>query len=163
MLEFVYKQNDNETYTVMAYHGDEEIVIIEAIHADKPVTILYDSLFKNHPEIKEVVIPDTVEDIGGFMFDGCENLVSIKLPSSLKNLWQYAFVRSNIEEIEIPAGVMPIPPFAFKDCKKLKKVICHSGLKKIHDYAFEGCNSLVEILCDPSTEIGENAFGIARR
>ena len=158
MQEFIYKQNDNETYTIMAYRGDEETVVIDAIHADKPVVILYDSLFKNHKEIRQVILPDTIEDIGGFMFDGCDNLTEIKLPSGLKNLWQYAFVRSNIEKIEIPVGVTTIPPFAFKDCKNLKKVVCHKGLRKIYDYAFQGCDSLKEVIVDPSTEVGENAF-----
>lgn len=158
MSEFIYKQNDNETYTIMAYHGNEETVSIDAIHADKPVVILYDSLFKNHKEIKHVILPDTIEDIGGFMFDGCENIHEIRLPAGLKNLWQYAFVRSSIEEIEIPEGVSTIPPFAFKDCRNLKKIICHKGLRKIYDYAFQGCDGLEEVIIDPLTEVGEKAF-----
>ncbi|MBR0419230.1 MAG: leucine-rich repeat domain-containing protein [Erysipelotrichaceae bacterium] len=158
MQEFIYKMNDNETYTVMAYRGDEEVVKIEETYAGKPVTILFDSLFKGHKEIKEVIIPDSIEDIGGFIFDGCDGIEEIKLPAGLKNLWQYAFVRTNITEIEIPEGVSTIPPFAFKDCIHLKKVVCHTGLKKIHDHAFEGCKEIETFIVDPGTYIGDLAF-----
>lgn len=158
MEEYYFKQNDNETYTIMAYKGDLEEVTVPSVYAGKPVTILYDSLFKNHEEIRSVSIPEGIEDIGGFVFDGCHNLKKISLPSTLINLWQYAFVRSTVEEIVLPDNLVSIPPYAFKDCRQLKKVICGKGLKKIHAHAFEGCVQMKEIICDPAVEITGDLF-----
>jgi hypothetical protein len=90
---------DDETFTAYYYIGKEESVVIPKYPL---VTVLYDKLFRGHSEIKQIVIPDTVTDIGGFVFDGCINLKEIILPPSLQNMWQYAMTRSGIEKIEIP-------------------------------------------------------------
>ena len=82
----------------------------------------------------------------------------MELPSGLKNLWGYTFVRCGLEEIILPDGVKAIPPYAFKDCKNLRKVICGSGMKKIYAWAFGGCGKLMDVVCDPSVEISPDAF-----
>jgi len=56
--EYYFKQNDNETFTVMGYKGDLETVEIPSVYHDQKVTILFDSLFKGHKEIRRVVIPE---------------------------------------------------------------------------------------------------------
>ena len=158
MQEFTYRHLEDETYAVMSYRGDEEHVVIPDTFLGLPVTILYDKLFRGHTELKSVAIPDTVTDLGGFQFDGCVNLKHVKLPESLRNLWQYAFVRSGIEEIVLPDRVVDISPFAFKDCKSLKKVVCGRGLKNISSWAFEGCENLTELIYGPDVKVSERAF-----
>ena len=158
MEEYYFKMNDNETYTIMGYRGDLKEIEIPSTYAGKPVTILFDSLFKGHDEIIHVTIPKGIEDIGGFLFDGCNHLKKIDLPEGLKNIWQYAFVRTAIEEIILPDTLSTIPPFSFKDCKKLKTVVCGKGLKKIHGLAFQGCESLQTVFSYPDIMIEENAF-----
>lgn len=158
MQNFYYKHLEDDTYAVMSYEGDEEKVVIPEVYLGKPVTILYDKLFKGHSELKEITIPDCITDLGGWQFDGCLNLKHVKLPEKLRNLWQYAFVRSGIEEITIPEGVVDISPFAFKDCKNLKKVVCADSLKSISSWAFEGCDNLKELVVSENTKVSPKAF-----
>lgn len=158
MQEFYYKMLDDETFAVMSYEGDEAEVVIPEIYNGKPITLLNDNLFTGHTEITSVSIPDSVTDIGGFVFDGCENLHQVKLPKELRNLWQYAFVRSSIEEITLPEHMQRIVSFTFKDCKNLKKVVCNPELKKINAWAFSGCQKLTEFEHAPETEISPDAF-----
>ena len=159
MREFFYQINyDDESYAITYYSGDEEEVMIPCTFGGKPVTILSDKLFAGHTEIRSVVIPDTVTDLGEFVFDGCLNLRQIKLPSGLLYLWGYTFCRCGIEEIVLPDSLKVIPPYAFKDCKQLRKVVGGSGLKKIGAWAFGGCDRLKELICDPSVEISTRAF-----
>ena len=115
-------------------------------------------MFSGHGEIESVHIPDTVTDMGEFIFDGCDKLTSLKLPRALSSLWGYTFVRCGIEEITLPDHLVTIPPFAFKDCKNLKKVVCGKGLKKVYAWAFGGCDNLTQFIHAPETQVSDQAF-----
>lgn len=155
MQDFIYKQIEDYTFCVMRYQGDEaEVVIPES----RNVTVLFDKLFARHKEITSVYIPDSVTDFGEFLFDGCENLRHIELPSSLTSLWGYTFCRSGFEEVILPDKLACLPPFAFKDCKNLKRVVCGAGMKKIHAWVFGGCDQLEEVVCGPNVEISPEAY-----
>lgn len=158
MADFTYKWIDDDSYAVMTYEGNEEEVTIPDSYCGKPVTVLFDDLFKDHKEIKKVNIPNSVTNIGGFVFEGCDQLQNVRLPENLQEMWQYAFVRSSIEIIEIPGNVNSIVPFTFKDCKQLTTVIIHKGVKKIHSTAFEGCENLELVVIPPDIEISHKAF-----
>jgi len=157
--EFWFKQiEENETFCAIRYIGNHEDVVIPAMHWGHPVSALFDDLFKGHSEIRSVAIPDTVTQIGGFVFDGCSALHHIVLPTALQDMWQYAFVRSSIEEVVIPDGVSHIIPFTFKDCKRLRRVVCGTGMQKIYPNAFAGCDALEEFIHPAHTEIAPDAF-----
>ncbi|WP_028506139.1 leucine-rich repeat domain-containing protein [Ruminococcus sp. FC2018] len=159
MQDFEFMMTQDECYTVSSYKGDEERVVIPPIFLGKPVTILYDKLFRGHGEIKSVCIPDTVTDIGEFVFDGCENLRQITLPRDLRSIWSYAFTRSSFEELIIPAGVETVAPFTFKQCRELKRVKFLGNVKKIHSYAFCGCDKGIVIEGAEHAVLGEDLFG----
>ncbi|MDO4460004.1 MAG: leucine-rich repeat domain-containing protein [Clostridia bacterium] len=158
MHEFFYKWLDNGTFAVMEYHGDEKNVIIPDTYCGAPVSLLFDKLFAGHTEIESVNIPDTVTDIGEFLFEGCENLRHIKLPDALESIWPYAFTRSGIEEITIPEKVVSLPPCTFMDCKNLKTLNCNINLKKIYAWALGGCESLTEFNHENTVQIDPKAF-----
>lgn len=155
MQNFIYKQIEDCTYCVMRYQGDETAVVIPD---NRNVTVLFDKLFFRHKEITSIHIPDTVTDLGEFLFDGCENLRRIELPSNLTSLWGYTFCRSGFEEIILPDKLACLPPFAFKDCKNLKRVVCGAGMKKIHAWVFGGCDQLEEVVYEPDVEISPEAY-----
>ena len=157
MQEFYYRMVDDGTYCITGYEGDESEVVIPT---DKVFTILSDKVFRGHSEITSIQIPDTVTDIGEFVFDGCVNLRHLKLPANLRTLWGYSFVRCGIEEIVLPDHLRIIPPFAFKECKNLRRVVCGAGLEKIYSWAFGGCELLTEenLIHGPGVEISPMAF-----
>lgn len=140
------------------YQGDEAAVVIPDSYGSGKITVIGDKLFSGHKEITSVHIPDTVTNMGEFIFDGCEALKHIVLPSQLECLWGYTFVRCGIEEITLPDKLVTLPPFAFKDCKKLRKVICGKGLQKVYSWVFAGCDNLMEFIHSDSVEVSERAF-----
>ena len=158
MQEFYYKQMEDSSYCVTGYRGDEAEVVIPERHWGQPVTALFDGLFCGHQEITSVHIPETVSQMGEFIFDGCENLRHLELPGALTHLWGYTFVRCGLEEIVLPDQLTALPPFAFKDCKNLKKVVCGAGMKKIYSWVFGGCDQLTELIHGPQVEISPRAF-----
>lgn len=158
MQKFTYKLCDNNTYAVVGYEGDEPNVKIPDTFLGRPISMLFDCLFRYHSEIETVEVPDTVIDFGEFLFEGCEKLHYIQLPSQLESIWPHSFVRSGIEEITIPEHVRTIASFAFKDCKNLRKVVCSPSLKRIQAWAFHGCDNLTECIYGPNTEVDPRAF-----
>ena len=157
MQEFYYKKVEDDTFCLTGYKGREAEVVIPT---DKVVTILNDKVFRGHSEITSICIPDTVTDIGEFVFDGCVNLRHLVLPANLKTLWGYTFIRCGIEEIVLPDSLRIIPPFAFKDCKNLRRVVCGAGLEKIYSWAFGGCDLLTKenFIHGPDVDISPKAF-----
>lgn len=158
MQEFYSSQLDERTCNVMGYKGDEARVVIPRQLAGKDVTILFDGLFKYHDEITYLKIPSTVTNIGSYMFEGCTGLKEIKLPDSLKEIWENAFARSSIREIVIPDGVTTIMPYTFRDCKELRKVVLGKGVRKVCQGAFEGCDKLKEVVNNSGVKIGPEAY-----
>lgn len=154
MQEFSYRMIEDGTYCVTGYRGDEAQVVIPDTFQ---ITVLSDKLFQGHEEIETIQIPDTVTDLGEFLFDGCSRLAHLRLPKQLRNLWGHTFVRSGLVEIEIPSGVTNLPPYVFKDCGQLRQVVCQGSLKKIHPWAFGGCPNLEKLIV-AGVEISPQAF-----
>lgn len=155
-MNFYWKEVPDHTYCITSYKGNDKHVEFPG-HIE--ITILSDNLFKGNTTLESIVIPDTVTQIGGFMFDGCTNLKSVKLPPNLEDMWHYAFVRTSIEEIEVPGTVRTICPFTFYDSKNLKKVVLNEGTKRIKGSAFKDCTALTDVYLPSTIEsIHEDAF-----
>lgn len=155
-MDFYYRMIDEGTFCITSYNGrTEHVVIPDNINA----TVLYDDLFKGHTEITSVKIPDTITDIGGFVFDGCTNIREMILPPNLINMWQYAMTRCGIKSITIPGSVNSIVPFTFNQCKNLKTVVFCEGTTKICSWAFKDCTALLDVYLPKSlTDISSLAF-----
>ena len=80
MQEFIYKPTDDSTYCVTGYTGDEAEVVIPDSYGSGVITVIGDGLFSGHSEITRVHIPDTVTNMGEFIFDGCEIFVGSSCP-----------------------------------------------------------------------------------
>ena len=131
-------------------------------------------------QLKSVVLPDTITKMGYGIFEGCEGLEKITLPSSLESISERAFAGTSLKELVIPSKVKMIDNQAFRETKlvnitipasvksigyesfwniqTLKKVTLNEGLEIIGERALGG--NLVTEFNIPSTvtEIGEQAF-----
>lgn len=155
MYEYYYKTQDFGMCLMEAKGEGEEAVMPK----DRDILIVGDDIFKGHKELLRAEFPDTVIEIGGFVFDGCENLKQIKLPAQLRDFWQYAMTRCGIEEIDIPGTVERIAAFTFNECRQLKTVKINEGTKKILAWAFKDCVNLTDVhLPDSIEEISDKAF-----
>lgn len=155
-MPFSYRIIEDYTNCITAYRGhDSDVVIPDNLNA----SVLYDDLFKGHAEITSVKIPDSITQIGGFVFDGCVNLKVINLPPNLVDMWQYALTRCGIETITIPGSVRSVIPFTFYQCKALKSVTLNEGIQTICARAFKDCTMLREVyLPQTLTDIHDLAF-----
>jgi len=82
-------------------------------------------------------------EIGPSMFALLENLNSIILPASTREIANGAFYGcTGLVNIEIPDNTFSIDGYAFYECSSLESVTIGKNLEKIGSYAFSGCVSL---------------------
>ena len=137
-------------------------VVIPSTYDDKIVTGINIDVFKGYTDLESVKIPSTVKTIGQYAFSGCTNLKEVIFDgeSQLETIGEGAFEYCyNLEEIAIPNGVTTINRLTFSNCLNLKEVTLPSSLKTINTEAFIRCINL-ESLTLPNTleTINENAF-----
>ena len=130
----------------------------------KDVTAIRGTMTFNCCEgLRSVTIPDdaNVEFIGDYTFEGCKNLVSVKLNNSLKSIGSNAFQNcTNLQSIEFGNSVEFLGYGAFWNCKSLNNVVFPDALKSLSDYEFNGCESLTTITINKGLEslVGNRLF-----
>ena len=116
-------------------------------------------LFLNGVEIKDLVIPNSVTEIGNYAFWGCTDLTSVTIPNSVTRIGLYAFSNcSSLTSITIPESITLIGVEAFSGCTGLTSVtICGntSGLR-----IFKGCPAIETVIVRRASppDISEDFF-----
>lgn len=109
---------------VEKYTGKDRDVIIP-----DTVTEIGDGAFLNNIKIETVQLPSALVIIHDNAFAGCENLKKISLPHNLFTIGDRAFLGcENLgPTIEIPFSVEKIGKQAFSDCKNIRKFIVYEN------------------------------------
>lgn len=103
-----------------------------------------------------VKIPETITTLGGNTYDvvgiddhaftGCEFLITVTIPKSVKSIGDDAFFRcKNLAVVLEGEGLTTIGKSAFEQCAALSRIILPKGVTSIGDKAFSGCTSLKEV------------------
>lgn len=129
--------DNGECLTVTGCSRTASRAVIPAEMNGKPVTAIEESAFLGCPELKSVVLPDTIEVISNSAFSYC----------------------SSLESVTIPDSVTKIDEFAFYGCSSLTEVTIPDGVETIEWSAFAGCTALETVnIPDSVTYVGLNAF-----
>ena len=90
---------------------------------------------------RRVVIPEGVTIIGKEGMLGCDELTSVKIPSTVTIIDDYAFNYCiKLKKAIIPEGVTRIGIAAFMSCESLKDVVIPKTVEYIGENAFSECN-----------------------
>lgn len=186
-LEFTLL-DDGESYSVSAYNGWDEDVVIPSEYKGKPVTwinygvlanreilesvripgtinTILDNCFYNCKNLKKVILDEGVEWIGSKAFDQCYNLESISLPSTIKDIDKYYFSYST--ELKYNEynrikylGNEQNPYLVLMNGKYAPSAAeIHPQTQIIADKAFENARNITQISIPGSINIiGEAAF-----
>ena len=131
---------------------------INDITAD--ITGIYSTAFYNQDNIVEVVIPDTISDIGTIAFSNCDNIISVTIAEGITSIKNRTFSScENLETVVLPEGILSIETYAFEDCEKLISINIPSSVTSIGNYAFQKCTVLPSVtLPEGLLTLGERAF-----
>ncbi|MBR3996987.1 MAG: leucine-rich repeat domain-containing protein, partial [Clostridia bacterium] len=151
----------NGTYaSIKGYTGVGGMVVIPSEIDGYIIQSIADSAFRGNTSITGVVLPDTVETIGGYAFYGCTALTHGGLGSGLTTIGSNAFQGcTSLASITVPGTTTLINSSAFSGCKALADVDLPVGLLTIGYYAFSGCTALESIdIPDSVTKLYSRAF-----
>lgn len=135
-------------------------VTIPDTHKGERVAGLRGNTFSNMPFLKEVSLPDTMEEIRGQAFKNCKRLKHIDLPRNLEYLGGGAFYNcKKLQSIELPDSLTYLGGEAFYGCTSLQEAKLSENLTEIRGNTFEECSSLLRIeIPDSVVRIGGHAF-----
>ena len=136
------------------YRSREEIVIPDSVGN------IGKHAFEKCFDIQKITIPNSVTSIGREAFLSCIGLTNINIPNSVTRIGDGAFNGcEELEEITIPGSVKIIGNFIFNKCIKLERVTISNGVENIGSFAFNDCFNLTKINIPNSvTSIGKRAF-----
>lgn len=102
----------------------------------------------------------TVTKVDDYAFYGSSSLVSVTLPSTIKELGSELFTNcGNLTGVVLNNGLTKIGSRAFANCPALASVPLTSNLVVIGDEAFENCQNLTSLTIPESVDsIGYGAF-----
>ena len=103
------------------------------------------NFYINDQEIKDLVIPNTVDKIPNSAFENCSSLTSVTIGNSVTSIGNYAFGDcSSLTSVTIGNSVTSIGYNAFDDCSSLTSVTIPNSVTSIGDNAFEYCYGLTK-------------------
>ena len=165
----IYFEKETNTYDclheMLPIKNDE--LVFPSHYDGLPITRIYvdDEKVPIYPNnLKRIVIPGTVEELGDYTFYRCK-AQNIVLPNSITKMGREVFSDCfNLRYIELPSGLKSIPEAAFSNCYNLTEVIMKDGIKSIDNYAFSDCENLKQIdIPNGVTSIGYYVFDGCKR
>lgn len=142
---------------ITRYNGSAETVRVPDAINGKPVYRLGVSLFENCDWITNVTLPSSLRSIGSRAFKDC-GVTRLVLPDTISEIGEEAFRWSKLMEIVFPKQVKTIPKSVCSLCCKLKTVVI-LGATSIGNCAFNHCPIEKLVLPDTLQNIGQRAFG----
>ena len=96
----------------------------------------------------ELKLPSTLKYIGFGALVECKQLKEISIPNSVKWLESWAFGEcSNLKSATIGNSVETVPVRVFYRCDNLQDITIGSGVKTIEYDAFHGCKAITKVTC----------------
>ena len=107
-----------------------------------------DGAFEGCRDIRSVRLPTSLETVGNNAFCNCSSLGKLELPRHLKTIGDNAFAFTALEELPFQDYLEEIGNMAFYGCRNLRKVSLPKRTGQIGLGAFAGCSSLETITVD---------------
>ena len=161
---------DSSGVKILKYNGSAKNVVIPSEIEGLPVKIIDEFAFESNKTMKSVIIPDSVEEIGGGAFWNCTALERVTLGNSVQKIDTFDNYYSDdycgafknctaLKSITIPDSVKEIGCSAFWNCTALKSVALGNSVQKISYAAFYGCPALERVTLGNSVQkIDDAAF-----
>lgn len=164
-LRLRYDWNDRDGVRITGWDGNAygSLEIPEYIF-NRRVTSIESYAFSGCDKLLSITIPTSVKSIGESAFDGCRNLSRVSLPEGICRIERATFRGcESLTTITIPSSVSHIGEEAFADCWSLIHVSIPAGLSSIGNRSFVNCESLLAIDIPSSVvNIGESSFESCR-
>jgi len=143
---FKYKKLSDGTYEILSYTKNKETVTIPSEIRGIAVTKISSKAFQDNPNIKTVIIPSSIKEIGQAAFADCNSIETMVLPfvgssNTANTHLSYLFTMSN----GISTLDTPVP-------NSLKNVYLLNTCTTINEMAFYLCESIRNVYLPESVK-----------
>jgi len=115
-----------------------------------------DLSFTESKNLKEVILPDELLEVGNGAFSLCNGLKKVHLPRNLQELHSHAFKFSAINDVTLPKSIQKIGSFAFGG---IKKIAIEEGVTEINNGLFDAQFDFDTLIIPNSVKkIGKSSF-----
>lgn len=156
ITKLTYRYKDiTESYAIQDIGTyNYNVLEIPTLYKGRVVDSIDTNAFKNCNFLTEIIIPNTITEIGANILQGCNNLKSLTIPFIGKNN-EYD-MKYTIEDIESSDTDYQISYLFTNIPSSLKIIKCTN--EKIPHFAFEDCSHVTTLILDQATDIGAYAF-----
>lgn len=124
-------------------------------------------------QVEEYILGEEITSIGRLAFEGCSNLTTINIPSSVTSIGANAFLWSNLTSVHISdmeswykiqfenaeSNPVYIANHLYVNGEEIKSLEIPNSVTNIGNYTFAGFKALTSVIIPNSvTSIGEEAF-----
>ena len=136
------------------YYQDGKLITSDAV--PEGTKKIPDFAFCGMGSLKEVILPEGLEEIGRYAF-AYAGLEAVTLPRSLKTLGSYAFwSNAALTEVEIPEGITQLSYAAFGCCSSLSEIKLPKTLRELATESLK-YTAIKELTVPPRvTRLGDN-------
>ena len=161
-LRYIIHTDENYAVVTSNKYNQPIIVIPTSITwegKEYPVTELGDKCFEGCTNLKSITIPSSVTSIGSYCFAYCSHLSVITIPSSVTSLPDNCFLISGLTSITIPSSVTSLGDWCFSGCSSLKSIDIPESVTSLGWGCFYNCTGLTSITIPSSvTRLGASCF-----
>jgi len=156
--DFTYSTN-NGTIAITGYTGPGGAVTIPDVINGLPVTAIGDAVFKQKFNVTTITLPSNITSIGNWAF-AYTAITDLVIPNTVTNLGDYAaYSCYSLLRIVVPGSVGNIGLLAFSDCTHLGSIVLLDGVSSIGTNAFADDNFGSVIIPATVTNLAYEAFG----
>lgn len=158
---YQYNVLEDGTAEITRYTGKETKVVVPSELNGHSVSAIGDSAFYLLSSIREIELPQGVEEIGEKAFAYCSSLSRVVLPDSLREIGHEAFYAcTTLINVQIPEGVYFIGNQAFSYCKSMMEIVIPDSVHIMGINPFSECRSMKRILVSPDHPVYAEIDGV---
>lgn len=120
--------------------------ILKSIDVCNNIKYILKNAFDKSLSLRNIILPNSLVELGDFSLYECHNLSSLNLPLSLEYLGE-SFVEDcfSLKRLSIPQSVKKMGQFAFENCVSLSEIDFKNNNVALGIGIFTGCQSLSNI------------------
>ena len=127
-----------------AYYMSDQSFYFQELYLGSAIRSIGQCSFYNRcSRLPQIIIPESVIQIGDTAFYNCQNVQNINIGDNVRIIGNYAFYNcTNVHQLNIPDRVTNIGTYAFYGCSSVDSIYFGVNISTIGRSAFEGCSNL---------------------